>query len=124
MLFADIDGKSLDRFHPLAVDLLDDGLRARDLELVALSAHSLDEHRQVQLPAATHQETLGCLGVFDMQPEVDIELLVQPRTQLSCGRKLALATGERRRVDAERHPHCRLVDPYAGKWIRRLRGRQ
>src|SRR3979409_376895 len=120
VLFADVDGQSLDRLHALAVDLLDYGLGAGDLELEALPAHGLYEHRQVELAAAAHQEALGRLGVFDVKPEVDIELLVQAGAQLPRRGELALTTGERRRVDAKCHPDSRFVDLYAGQRIGRL----
>ena len=38
---------------------LEDDLRLRDHQLVALAAHGLDQHRQVQLAAAEHLERVG-----------------------------------------------------------------
>jgi len=49
----------------------------------------------MQLAAAAHEEALGGLGVLDVKPEVHVELLVEPRAQLACGRELPLAAGER-----------------------------
>ena len=45
-----------------AVDLLGDDLRPRDLELVALAAHRLDQDREVQLAAAGDHEDVGRVG--------------------------------------------------------------
>src|SRR4029077_14143237 len=103
VLLADVHGEPFYGLHTLAVDPLDNRLRARDLELITLPPHCFDEHGQVELAAAADQEALGRVGVLDMQAEVGIELLVQPSAQLAGGRELALATGKGRRVDAERH---------------------
>src|SRR5216683_2139939 len=118
VLFADIDREPLHGLHTLAVDLLDDGLWTRDLELIALPAHRFDEHGQVKLAAPAHQESLGRIGVLHMEAEVGVQLLVEPGAQLPGGRKLALATRERRRVDTERHPNGRLVDLDTRQWVR------
>src|SRR5439155_8897039 len=91
MLLANIDGEPLDGLHPLTVDGLDDGLGSGDLELIALPPHRLDEHCQVQLSAAADEEALSRVGLHDVQPEVDVELLEQARAQLARGGELALA---------------------------------
>src|SRR5207302_10349592 len=49
---AAVDDALLDRLVTFAIDLARDNGRARDLELVALAAHGLDQDRQVQLAAA------------------------------------------------------------------------
>src|SRR5437660_1473657 len=110
MLLADVHGEALYRLHELTIHPLDDGLRAGHFELIALAAHRLDEQGQVELATAADKEELGRSGVLDMQAEVGIKLLVQPRAQLADGRELAIATGEWRGVDAGRHAHGRLVD--------------
>ena len=40
-----VDGEHLDGLAFHAVDLLDDNLRLANLQLVALAAHGLDQHR-------------------------------------------------------------------------------
>jgi hypothetical protein len=45
------------------VDLARDDLGVRELQLVALAAHRLDEDGELQLAAAEHDETVGRLGV-------------------------------------------------------------
>ena len=52
IFLGDVDDEILDRLHHRAVDFRDDDLRARDLQLVALAAHHLDEDRELQLAAA------------------------------------------------------------------------
>ena len=71
----------------------------------------------MQLATAADQEPLRRAGVFDMKAQVGVELLVEPGAQLARGRELAFATGERRRVDAEGHPHRRLVDRDPGQRV-------
>src|SRR5207249_10872682 len=95
VFFAHVHGQVLDGLHPLAVDPLDDGLRARDLELVTLPPHRLDEHSEVQLATTADQEPLRRADVVYMKAQVGVELLVEPGAQLARGRELAFATGER-----------------------------
>ena len=94
VLLANVDCEPLDRLHPLAVDLLDDGLRTGHFELVTLAAHGLDEHRKVELAAPAHQKALGRLGLLEVEAEVGVELLEEPCAQLPGGRELALTTRE------------------------------
>lgn len=67
VLLTDVDGEVLDRLHPLSVDLLHDGLRARDLELKAFATHRLDENSEVKLAASTDKEPLGGIRVLDVE---------------------------------------------------------
>ena len=55
----DVDRDALVRLLDLAVDLMEQHLRARHLELEALAAHLLDEHGQLELATAAHLERLG-----------------------------------------------------------------
>src|SRR5258708_15629390 len=73
-LLAHIHGQVLHRLHALPVDLLHDGFRARDLELVALATHRLDEHRTVQLAPAADRETSGGVHLLDVWAGVGIAL--------------------------------------------------
>jgi hypothetical protein len=88
-------------------------LRPRDRELEALAAHLLDQDRQLELarPRTSYVSP-------DSVGRTSIETL--PSVSRSAGldlatrQQLALAAGERRRVDAERHPERRLVDVERG----------
>ena len=73
----------LDGLHPLSVDLFDDYLGAGNRELISLPAHGLDEDGEVELAAAADHELIGGPGLFDAQPEVEVELSQKPGTQLS-----------------------------------------
>ena len=55
----------------------------RDLELVALAAHRLDQDRQVQLAASAHEEDVGAVGLLDAQRDVGLELAPEPRAKLA-----------------------------------------
>ena len=79
-------------------------------QLEALAAHLLDEDRQLELAATADLERLARLGRADLDRDVAEDLAVEPRLDLAAGDELALATGERRRVDAERHAQRRRVD--------------
>ena len=56
VLFRHVDDHVLDRLAERVVDALEDHLGARDLELVALAAHRLDQDAEVQLAAAADLE--------------------------------------------------------------------
>ena len=93
-----------------AVDLVEEDLGARDLELEALAAHLLDEDRQLELPAAAHLERLGRCRREDLDADVAEDLALETRADLARGEELPVAPGHRRGVDAERHAERRLVD--------------
>ena len=59
VLGRDVDADALVGLLDGAVDLVEEDLGARDLELEALAAHLLDEHRKLQLAAAAHLERVG-----------------------------------------------------------------
>ena len=92
------------------LDLLGDDVGTRDLQLVALAPHHLDQNRQLQLAAAEHFHLLRRVGRLDPDGDVAEQLLVEAILDLPRGDELALASGHRRRVDAEDHRHRRLVD--------------
>ena len=85
-------------------------LRARGGQLEALAAHLLDEHGQLELAAAADLERVGALGRADLDRDVAQDLPLEPGLDLAAGHVLALAAGERRGVDAERHAQRRRVD--------------
>ena len=59
MILGDVDHELLHRFDDLAVQLLGDDVRPRDLQLEPLAAHHLDQDRQLQLAASDHFHLLG-----------------------------------------------------------------
>src|SRR5439155_319475 len=79
-----VDLELLVRLLGLAVDLLEDHLGPRHLELVALAAHRLDEDREVQLAAAAHDERVGGIGVRDTERDVALELRIEPLAELAA----------------------------------------
>src|ERR1035441_4753318 len=99
-------------FHRLA-ELVVDGAR-QDLGLahgqfVAFAPHHLDEDGELQFAAAHHLE--GVVPQFlDADGNVGQQFLVEPLAQVARRHPLALAAGERRGVDGERHGDGGLVD--------------
>ncbi len=69
--------------HAHAVDFLGDDRGSRDLELVALAAHRLDEDREVELAAPADIEDVGGGSVLDPQRDIGEQLAFEPRAQLS-----------------------------------------
>ena len=61
----------------LAVDFLGDDLGPADLQLVALAAHRLDQHRQLQLAAAGDLDDVGRAGLEQLDRHVAEQLLVR-----------------------------------------------
>ena len=110
VLVGNVAHAALLRLELLAVDFLGDHLGPADLQLVALAAHRLDEHRQLQLAAAGDLDDVGRAGLEQLDRHVAEQLSVQPVDQVAAGEVLAVLAGERRGVDAERHPQHRLVD--------------
>ena len=101
-----------------AIDFFIDHLRLSDLQLVALTTHSLDEYREVQ-HATTRDDPLvgGILERLDTQGKVLLQFLLQAVVDMTRGNKLTLLTEERRVVDAEQHRHRRLVDGNRRQWL-------
>ena len=94
----------------LPVDLAGDDLGLADGELEALSAHRLDEDRELQLAATLHLPGVGAVGVAHPQRDVADELLAQPLLQQPGGQLVAVTAGERGGVDPDGHAEARLVD--------------
>ena len=101
--------RTLVRLVPDAVDLLDHDARARDGDLVALAAHVLEQHAEVQFAAAVDLELVRIVRFLDAQRDVGQRLAEQALADLAAREVLALAAGERRGVDLERHADGRLV---------------
>src|SRR3954464_15063216 len=91
------------RLVPLAVDLFGDDLGPADLELVALAAHRLDQHRELQFAATGDLDDVGRSGLEQLDRDVAEQLFVEPLDEVAAGDVLAVTAGERRGVDAERH---------------------
>src|SRR6185369_17918883 len=62
-----VDDEIFDRLHLHAVDFPRHDLWTRDLQLVTLSPHHLDEDRQLQFAAADDLHLLRGVGVFDTE---------------------------------------------------------
>ena len=110
VLLGDVDRDPLDRLVALAVDLLGHDLGLADGELEALTAHRLDEHRELQFATGLDLPGVGTLGRVDPDADVADQLGVETVLDQAGGQLLAVAPGERRGVDADRHRQRRLVD--------------
>nr|MBA2278796.1 GTP-binding protein [Chloroflexia bacterium] len=79
-----IDGALSEPMEHLFIDTDDtlvapgDDLRARDLKLVTLAAHRLDQDREVQLAAPGDLEDLGGVGQPHAQRDIRLDLALQP----------------------------------------------
>ena len=89
---------------------LEDHLRLRHAQLVALAPHRLDQHGQVELAAAGDAEHAGVRGVLDAQRDVALQLALEALGQVARGDVLAFLARERPVVDAEVHRDRRRVD--------------
>ena len=106
----------LERLVAPAVDLPGDDLGPADLQLVALAAHRLDEHGELQLAPAGHLDHVGRVGVLDADRHVAEHLALEALPQVARREVPARpcpASG--RGVDAEGHAQHRLVDGEAGQ---------
>ena len=110
-----IDGHLLDRLALDTVDLLNDNLRLTDLQFVALAAHRLNQHREVQHTTTIDVEAIGIDALFDAQSEVLFELTIQTLLDVARGYILAVLAEEWRVVDREQHRHRRLVNSDRGQ---------
>ena len=63
--------------------LLEDHLRARDLELIAFPAHGFNQDRQVQLTATGNHEGVGAIRLSHPQCHVLAQFVEQALTQLA-----------------------------------------
>ena len=107
----------------LLVDDAGHGLGTRDLELDAFTPHLLDEDGEVELAAPAHEELVRAVGALHAQRHVRLQLALEPVPQHAGCRVLPLPARERRRVDAERHPHGGVLHLHARQGFLRRRGR-
>ena len=87
---------------------MQDHLGRADLKLVAFTAHGFDQDRQMQLATAAHEEGVCRVGRLNPQSHVALQRALEPFLDLAAGHPRALASGEGRCVDAERHADRRL----------------
>ena len=102
--------ETLHRLESLAVLLAGDDRRFRDLQLVAFTAHGLDEDRQLKLAAAGDAQHIRLAGFFHAQADVAPTFGEETLVDLSRRHVLAFAPAPRRGVDAEDHRDRRLLD--------------
>ncbi len=105
-----VHDRLLDGLEGRAVFLLVDDLRAADLELVALAAHRLHEHRKVQHPAAGNLHAVLVRRLGDAHRDVGLGLAKQALLELASAYDIAVLADERARVRREDDRHRRLLD--------------
>ena len=104
-----VDRDLLDRFVQLAVDDPGDHLGLPDRHLETLPPQHLDEHRQLELPAALDLPGVGSLRREDTQGDVSDELGVETVLEQPSGELLPVPSGQRRGVDADGHRQAGFV---------------
>ena len=67
VVLGNVDGDTLDRLVPLAVELARQHLGLPDGELEAFAAHQLDEHGELKLAAALHLPRVRPCGRVDAE---------------------------------------------------------
>ena len=117
-----VDDDMLHRLVGLAVDDLGQNVRGRDLQLIAFTAHGLDQDGQVHLTTAHDAEGIGGGGVLHLQGHVLQQFLLQTVADLAAGDELALAAGQRAVVDGEGHLDGGVVDLHEGQRLDAERG--
>ena len=109
-LLGHVDGHGLDRLVEGAVDLAGHHLRLADGQLEALASHGLHQDRQLELAAGVDLPGVGTFGGQHPQRHVADQLAVESPLEEAGGHLVAVETGHRRGVDADRHGEARLVD--------------
>ena len=115
--FGHVDDNALHGLHGLAVLLMGQNVRGRNLQFVAFTAHGLDEDGQVHFATAHDAERVGGGGIFHLQGDVLQQLAHQAVTDLAGGDVLAFLTGEGGIVDREGHLHRGIVDLDEGQGL-------
>ena len=100
----------LDRFAETAFDTLEDDFRTGNTDLVAFTAHILQEDRKMQLAAAGYLEGIGGIGLFNTQTDIDFQFLLKTFADVTGSDIFAALSLEGRCVDHEVHRHRRLFD--------------
>src|SRR5690606_21904817 len=104
-----------------AIDLLDENLRTRYSQLVALATHIFKKDRQMQLAPAAHFEHHVVVRRIDTQRHVRLELSLEPVAQLTTGDIFTFASCQRRRAENEVHRKSGIVPTQHGQGFRRIR---
>jgi len=105
-----VDGGLLDRLELLAVLVdLHQHARTSHLELEALAAHRLHQHRQMQNATAGDFHALRAGNLGDAHRDVRFGLVVQALAQLARTDDLAVASHERARRGLEDNGHRGLL---------------
>src|SRR5262249_38727024 len=104
-----VDQKELHRLLLLPIDLAGYHRRTRDLQLIALTAHGLDNHRKLQLATAQHPPRIGG-DLLDTNADIAARLQVEPFPKFARGHIGALAAGPRRVVNREGHRNRGFID--------------
>ena len=116
-----VHDQTLDGLALLAVDGLVQHARGRDLELIALAAHGLDEDGQRHFAAARDVEGVHrALDLGHAQRNVLERFAEQALAQLAGGDELAVAARKGGIVDGEGHLHRRRGDLHKGQRLHAL----
>src|SRR5579862_1223020 len=87
-----------------------DHLWPRDLKLVSLAAHRLDQNGQMQLATPRHDKLVGAEAILHTQADVGLQLAIETSAQLARRGKLAFTPTKWAGVDAKCHLERRLFD--------------
>ena len=96
LLGGDFDDQRLERLLLPAFALVEDHVGLADRQLVALAAHGLDQHGQVQHAAAGHGVGIAARHRPDPQGDVAFQFAEQPLAEVPGGQEPAVAAGEGR----------------------------
>ena len=105
-----LNHEQFDRLAAFPVNLFINDLRAGNLELISLTAHLLNQDREMQLTASTHLKRLGGVSFLHAHGDVGLNLFEQAVAQVTGGDILALAPCKGAVVDHKDHGNGRLVD--------------
>src|ERR1035437_6794184 len=105
----DVHCDALVRLLRLAVDGLQDDLRAADLQLKTLAAHLLNQDRQLEFASAQNLVRVCRVRLLELDRHVAEDFLFQAVADVASGDVLAFAARQRRRVRAEGHAQCGIV---------------
>ena len=115
-----IDNKALHRLKLLAGLLvgLEEHTRSRNSQLIAFTAHILDEDREVHLTSSGNTEGICAVCFSYTERNVTEELTEESLTELTGSHELALLAGKRAVVNGESHLNGRLTYLYEGQRVR------
>ena len=114
--FRHFHNKVFNRFAFFAVNLLENYFWARNLKLVAFSAHVFNEDGKVQFATTKNLEAVGAVRFFHTHGNVCFHFSEQPCTQVTACHVLAFFACKRAVVHHEHHGDGGFV--YVYKWQR------